>query len=66
MERDNCLDPIQAMPSETESGKTGRSDVDEPIAVIGGEAAGSVTPLYLVTGSRFSTAGCMYAECDYY
>ena len=35
MERDNCLDPVQAMPSETESGKTGRSDVDEPIAVIG-------------------------------
>ena len=28
--------------------------------------AGSDTPLYLGTGSRFNTAECMYAECDYY
>ena len=35
MERDNCLDPLQAMPSETETGKTERSDVGEAIAVVG-------------------------------
>ena len=35
MERDDCLDPLQAMPSETETDKTERSDVGESIAVVG-------------------------------
>ena len=35
MERDNRLSPLQAMQSETEVGKTERSGIGEPVAVVG-------------------------------